>query len=115
MDTLNLEFKDRKIKNVDVLTIKPYYVSTALINFKKGFFIIEPEELVKSTWTYVYIFRNNRLVKKIQLLQIGDIIYNCGLKRIYFGNGYKLYWLNRHIEQVLINLHLNRVDDIKYI
>ena len=61
MDTLNLEFKDRKIKNVDVLTIKPYYVSTALINFKKGFFIIEPEELVKSTWTYVYIFRNNRL------------------------------------------------------
>lgn len=45
--------KDRKIKNIDILTLKPYYVSTALINFRKGLFIIEPEELVQSTWTYV--------------------------------------------------------------
>ncbi|CAD8082960.1 unnamed protein product [Paramecium sonneborni] len=40
-------------KKIDILTLKPYYVSTALINYRKGLFVISPEELVQQTWKYV--------------------------------------------------------------
>ncbi|CAD8076967.1 unnamed protein product [Paramecium primaurelia] len=50
-DALALENKDNK--KVDILTIKPYFVSTALINYRKGLFIISPQQLVQQTWKYV--------------------------------------------------------------
>lgn len=39
-DALALENKDNK--KIDILTIKPYFVSTAFINYRKGLFIISP-------------------------------------------------------------------------
>ncbi|CAD8088859.1 unnamed protein product [Paramecium sonneborni] len=46
-DALSLELRNHK--NIDILTLKPYYVSTAMIKHKKGVLII----LVQSTWKYV--------------------------------------------------------------
>ncbi len=31
----------------------PFFISTSLISFSKGFFIIEPEEFVEATWNRV--------------------------------------------------------------
>lgn len=39
-DALALENKDNK--KIDILTLKPYYVSTALTNYRKGLFVISP-------------------------------------------------------------------------
>ncbi|CAD8092571.1 unnamed protein product [Paramecium sonneborni] len=50
-DALSLELRNHK--NIDILTLKPYYVSTAMINHQKGAFIIQPQKLVQSTWKYV--------------------------------------------------------------
>ncbi|CAD8186168.1 unnamed protein product [Paramecium octaurelia] len=50
-DALALELRNNK--NIDILTLKPYYVSTAMIGHQKGLFIISPQKLVQSTWKYV--------------------------------------------------------------
>ncbi|CAD8079158.1 unnamed protein product [Paramecium primaurelia] len=50
-DALALELRNHK--NIDILTLKPYYVSTAMIRHRKGLFIVEPQKLVQSTWKYV--------------------------------------------------------------
>ena len=49
-DALSNELKNHK--NVDILTLKPFYVSTAMIDHRKGLFIITPQQLVQEAWKY---------------------------------------------------------------
>lgn len=39
-DALSLELRGNK--NIDILTVTPLYISTAMIEYEKGFFIITP-------------------------------------------------------------------------
>lgn len=39
-DALSLELRGNK--NIDILTITPYFVNTAMIGYEKGVFTIEP-------------------------------------------------------------------------
>ena len=39
-----------RLEGYKTIALKPFFVSTRLVGFAKGFFIIEPEELVESFW-----------------------------------------------------------------